>query len=542
MTLPLSPTARTTITRHRERGSDERADLFALLDEALVCHVGIVRDGQPVVLPSIFAVDPDGPDEGGTLYLHGSVAAPWLAGAPTTPLCATVTLIDGAVIARAAFSHSMNYRSAVVMGAARLVEDDSERDHALSLIVDHVIPGRSATLRAHTRKELAATVVLALPLAEASVKARTGGPKDEAEDIDTGAWAGVVPLALTAGEILPDHDGPIPAGSGVVPPSGERPEPLDRVPLMQRTLVLIKPDAVRRGLVGEVLSRFEAKGLTIVAMEQRTIDGALADRHYAEHVAKDFYPPLRDFVCSGPLVALVLEGDQAVDVVPRAERRHRRSQGVARHDPRRPQPLQPREPRPRIGLSRVGRARDRDLVREAPTARSAGRAPRGTRSHHECGPEPPTLAAGRPGMPRPLCLGTEVSGGRGGGASGRVRPDVLPEGRLPEVAGLLHDAGGLRVGGERRPALVVPVEEHPDPVLLQRVAVDGRALRPVGAALVGTCRAEHGEELVEVLDLRRCQDHLSLLRFVPGSGRIPGSSRPWWPDRGKPVRTAGRRT
>jgi nitroimidazol reductase NimA-like FMN-containing flavoprotein (pyridoxamine 5'-phosphate oxidase superfamily) len=211
VTQQLSPTARTTITRHRERGSDDRSDLFALLGEALVCHVGIVRDGQPVVLPSIFAVDPDGPDQGGTLYLHGSVAAPWLAGAPATSLCATVTLVDGAVIARAAFSHSLNYRSAVVMGAARLVDDESERDHALGLIVDHVIPGRSATLRPNTRKELAATVVLALPLAEASVKARTGGPKDEAEDVDTGAWAGVVPLALTAGDLIPERAGPIPA-------------------------------------------------------------------------------------------------------------------------------------------------------------------------------------------------------------------------------------------------------------------------------------------------------------------------------------------
>jgi nitroimidazol reductase NimA-like FMN-containing flavoprotein (pyridoxamine 5'-phosphate oxidase superfamily) len=143
VTPQLSPTARTTITRHRERASDDRSDLFALLGEALVCHVGLVRDGQPVVLPSIFAVDPDGPDEGGTLYLHGSVAAPWLAQAPATPLCATFTLIDGAVIARAAFSHSMNYRSAVVMGAARRVDDERERDHALHLIVDHVIPGRS---------------------------------------------------------------------------------------------------------------------------------------------------------------------------------------------------------------------------------------------------------------------------------------------------------------------------------------------------------------------------------------------------------------
>ena len=181
-----------------------------MLDEALVCHVGLVRDGAPVVLPSIFAVDADGPDEGGTLYLHGSVAAPWLRQAPGATVCATFTLVDGAVLARAAFSHSMNYRSAVVMGPGRLVDDDAEKVHALDLIVDHVVPGRSATLRAHTRKELAATVVIAVPLAEASVKARAGGPVDEPDDVAAGAWAGVVPLAVTAGAVEPDREGPVP--------------------------------------------------------------------------------------------------------------------------------------------------------------------------------------------------------------------------------------------------------------------------------------------------------------------------------------------
>jgi hypothetical protein len=210
MSETLSPTARTTLTRHRERGSDDRAALFTIIGEALVCHVGIVRDGGPVVLPSIHAADPDGPDAGGTLYLHGSVAAPWLLQAPGQAVCATFTLVDGAVLARAAFSHSMNYRSAVVYGAARRVDDPAERDHALRLIVDHVVPGRSATLRANTRKELAATAVVAVPLAEASVKARTGGPSDEPEDVATGAWAGVVPLRVAAGEVLAAADGPVP--------------------------------------------------------------------------------------------------------------------------------------------------------------------------------------------------------------------------------------------------------------------------------------------------------------------------------------------
>jgi hypothetical protein len=210
MTGSLSPTARTTLTRHRERGREDRADLFAVLAEALVCHVGIVRNGEPVVLPSIHGVDPDGPDAGGTLYLHGSVAAPWLVQSPGQIVCATFTLVDGAVLARAAFSHSMNYRSAVVIGPARRVDDPAERDHALGLIVDHVVPGRTATLRPHTRKELAATAVLAVPLAEASVKVRTGGPADEPEDVATGAWAGVVPLRISAGEVESDHPGPVP--------------------------------------------------------------------------------------------------------------------------------------------------------------------------------------------------------------------------------------------------------------------------------------------------------------------------------------------
>jgi nitroimidazol reductase NimA-like FMN-containing flavoprotein (pyridoxamine 5'-phosphate oxidase superfamily) len=212
---PLSPTARTTVTRGRNRAVLDRARLHALLDDALVAHVGLTvpgGEGHPVVLPAAFAVDPEGPDEDGTLYLHGSVAAGWVRGAAGATVCVTVTQLDGLVAGRSAFHHSMNYRSAVVVGRARVVDDVPEKQRALRMIVDHMVPGRSATLRPDSRKELAATGVLAVSLHEASLKTRDGGPGDEPEDVAAGTWGGHVPLRLVAGDPVPDSDarGPVP--------------------------------------------------------------------------------------------------------------------------------------------------------------------------------------------------------------------------------------------------------------------------------------------------------------------------------------------
>ena len=206
-TTSLSPTPRTTVGRGRNRMVEDRTELHRLLEDALIAHLGVTvaRDGasHPLVLPTAYAVDLDGPDLDGTLYLHGSVAAGWLRAATDTTVCVTVTELDGLVAARSAFHHSMNYRSAVVIGAARLVDDPDERGHALDLIVDHMIPGRSATLRASTRKELAATAVLALSLHEASMKSRAEGPVDDPEDIEAGVWGGVIPLRRVAGRAGP---------------------------------------------------------------------------------------------------------------------------------------------------------------------------------------------------------------------------------------------------------------------------------------------------------------------------------------------------
>lgn len=209
----LSPTPRTTVRRGKDRARSDRDELHAFLRDALVAHVGLVVGPpgaqHPVVLPTAFAIDPDGPDDGGTLYLHGSVAAAWLRQADGADVCVTVTELDGLVAARSAFHHSMNYRSAVVIGRARVVTDPDERAVALAAIVDHMVPGRMATLRPNTRKELAATGVLALALREASLKQRTGGPVDDPADLDSGVWAGVVPLRrVTPGAVSSDdsHD------------------------------------------------------------------------------------------------------------------------------------------------------------------------------------------------------------------------------------------------------------------------------------------------------------------------------------------------
>jgi nitroimidazol reductase NimA-like FMN-containing flavoprotein (pyridoxamine 5'-phosphate oxidase superfamily) len=198
VTTPLSPTTRSTPRREKERAQSDRQRLYDVLDSSLICHLAVVVDGVPLALPTVFAVDPDGPDRDGTLYLPGSVASRSLVQGPVQEVSVTFTVLDGIVLARSGFNHSMNYRSAVVIGRPRVVESESERAYAFDLLVDHAAPGRSATLRRPTRKELAATTLLALPLHEASVKRRAGDPEDEDFDVEAGGvWAGVLPLRLT---------------------------------------------------------------------------------------------------------------------------------------------------------------------------------------------------------------------------------------------------------------------------------------------------------------------------------------------------------
>ena len=200
MTNPsYPPTPRTTPTRHAERVGYDRAVVHAVLDEAVVAHVGFVVDGRPVVLPQLHA------RVGDLVYLHGSTGARALLAARDTGLdvCVTVTLVDGLVLARSAFNHSINYRSVVVHGRATVVEDPEEKAAALAALVDAVVPGRFAATRGPDRRELAATTVLRLPLAEVSVKVRSGPPVDEPEDLALAHWAGVLPLATVPGPAVP---------------------------------------------------------------------------------------------------------------------------------------------------------------------------------------------------------------------------------------------------------------------------------------------------------------------------------------------------
>ncbi|HUC57242.1 MAG TPA: pyridoxamine 5'-phosphate oxidase family protein [Streptosporangiaceae bacterium] len=194
----LSSTERTTLHRLRERGATERSALHAVLDAGLICHLGVIIDGAPLVLPTGYG------RIGETLYLHGSSANRSFQFAEDQEVCVTVTLVDGLVCARSVFHNSMNYRSAVILGTARLVTDAAERLAAIEAITEHLIPGRWENSRKPTRKELAATAVIAVPLDEASVKTRTGEPKDDEEDYDLDFWAGVLPMEVTVGPALPD--------------------------------------------------------------------------------------------------------------------------------------------------------------------------------------------------------------------------------------------------------------------------------------------------------------------------------------------------
>jgi uncharacterized protein len=198
------PTRRTTPTRYRERAHYDREIVHRILDEALICHLGYLSDGRPVVLPTTHA------RLGETLYLHGSTGSgPMLAAkaAPSgVPVCVTATLVDGLVLARSALHHSLVYRSVVVVGDARVVEDSADKLRALHSLLDHIAPGRAADCRTPNARELAATAVLALDLVEVSAKVRTGGPADEPEDCALPHWAGVVPLSLTAGTPMPADD------------------------------------------------------------------------------------------------------------------------------------------------------------------------------------------------------------------------------------------------------------------------------------------------------------------------------------------------
>jgi uncharacterized protein len=192
-------TKRTTVQRLPARGHYDRADIDPILDEGFICHVGFAVDGQPYVIPTGYA------RVGDELYIHGSAASRMLRNlSEGINLCVTVTLIDGLVLARSAFHHSINYRSVVILGNAVLVTDAEEKSLALEALTEHIVPGRWKDVRWPTELELKATTVLKLAIEEASAKIRTGDPKDDEEDYAMDVWAGVLPLKLDSGSPIAD--------------------------------------------------------------------------------------------------------------------------------------------------------------------------------------------------------------------------------------------------------------------------------------------------------------------------------------------------
>ena len=195
----FTPTERTQIHRLPKRGVYDRQAVYRILDEGLVCHVGFVAEGKPVVIPTGYGRKDD------RLYVHGSTASRMFrALGKGADVCITVTLVDGLVLARSAFHHSMNYRSVVIFGQATVLEDPAGKREALHAFTDHVAPGRWQDIRQPNEKELQATTVLAVPLEEVSAKVRTGPPLDDEEDYALSVWAGVLPFEFTPGAPVPD--------------------------------------------------------------------------------------------------------------------------------------------------------------------------------------------------------------------------------------------------------------------------------------------------------------------------------------------------
>jgi nitroimidazol reductase NimA-like FMN-containing flavoprotein (pyridoxamine 5'-phosphate oxidase superfamily) len=194
------PTARSKVKRHPERGDYDRATIDPILDEALICHVGFVIDGQPFVIPTIHARDGD------ILYIHGSPGSRMLRTVKEgVDVCVTVTLLDGLVLARSVYNHSMNYRSVVVLGRAHEVTDRDEKLRAMRCVVDQVVPGRWDDARQPNEAEIKGTTILAISLHEASAKIRSGPPTDDEADFGFPVWAGVIPLELKSSPPLPDE-------------------------------------------------------------------------------------------------------------------------------------------------------------------------------------------------------------------------------------------------------------------------------------------------------------------------------------------------
>lgn len=194
----LSATARTRLGRQRDRARLDRTALYEVLDAGMICHLGVIVDGTPAVIPTGYG------RAGDTLFLHGSTANRSLRGATGSEICVTVTHLDGIVLARSIFHHSVNYRSAVIYGTPRVVDDSREKLAALRAISERLAPGQWDVVRTPSSKELAATTVIALPLDEASVKVRQGSPVDEDEDYALDVWAGVLPVRQVFGDPLPD--------------------------------------------------------------------------------------------------------------------------------------------------------------------------------------------------------------------------------------------------------------------------------------------------------------------------------------------------